>query len=184
MCPESREGADRHNNESTVLNENEIVESTIEHRNYLPYRMKDFLFVLVLIIGIIAAFEGLLAMSFVLLVICSYFLLFRQLIRRARIRKRSYLLTNQRLIVCDKTTDTVLFSFSYDNFPEMTVFENSFNTGYIILGEPEPDFIPYYDLFRIGQKINLKDNEFTLDSLPEVRKVHKQILNRVSEANK
>lgn len=171
-------------NINSNLEDQENITDIIHHKNYIPFRQEDWLrvtvFIPVMFIGVYSVIIGIHFLFF--LIIPGLIVIYSLIQRWVEIRKTKYYLTNKRLIIFDSKEKKIKHSFYYNDFPKMTLRENAYNYGFIILGELEDIFegsdVPFQFPFRRG--INLKDHKIILDNLPNVRTTFELIRNKIS----
>lgn len=172
-----------------MLEPNEHIEQIIQHKNYLPFRLEDWYRVPVylLVIGLaiyILVTEGT-GLSFIFIlpitVGASYFGIYMLLKRWPAVRQVEYIVTDQRLIIWNKKKREVQHSFPFTDFPRMSLRENAYNFGFIILGEPAPLIVTTIDFLRIRTGFNGRDFDVVIENLPEVRKVYNMLREKVGK---
>lgn len=169
------------------LNENERIEMEIKHSKKLPFRLADWLRSLIFIGIIIVAIasirsEGFISIGSVFLLVTFFLGILPLYLRWKRLQPLKYLLTNCRLIIYNESLNQIEHSFDFRSFPEMTLHENAYNSGYIVLGAVQPTF-ETHGLFQTKVGVNLSDHEVVLENIPEVRKVFNTLKEKI-EINK
>jgi hypothetical protein len=166
-----------------MLRPQEYIVQQITHKNHLPFRVDDLVRTFVFSGFIVAAIasissDGFVSVGSLLLLAVIFFFLLPLFNRWKNVRKSAYFLTNQRLIICDTKRCDTLYSFELSEFPQMTLSENPYNSGYIILGEVQETFV------SSGGKtgVNTADHGIVLENIPEVRKIYELIRIAVDEA--
>lgn len=176
----------------TVLEPDEQIEQLIEHKNYLPFRLEDWFRVPICLLVIGLAIHTLITDGFGIrfffilpvTVVSMYFGIYKLFKRWVIIRQIEYIVTGQRLIIRNKKKDTVEHSFTFSDFPRMTLKENAYNYGFIILGEPAPPIVTNVFPLRISTGINGRDHDIVLENLSEVRKVYNMLSVRAGRTPK
>lgn len=165
----------------------EKINHTINHKNYIPLRQEDwarFIFIPLMIVGIYSFIKG--KYFLILLTIPGILIIFNLIQRWIKIYKTKYYLTNKRLIIFDTSKNEIEHSLHFADFPKMTLRENAYNYGFIIIGEPE-ELIEGADTpfrFPIRGGLNLKDHEIVLDNIQNVRKIHDLIQEKINTTKK
>ncbi len=167
--------------------QNEKIVATIFHKNYLPFRQEDWLRITLLTPFLILGVYLLVTEWF------SYFGAFATgislyyygglIFRWIKICSLQYYLTDSGLIIYNVKKRTVEHYFEFSDFPKMTLRENAYNYGFIILGELEPVIegdVPF-KLFESQGGVNLKDHKIVLDNIPNVRTVYNLIQQKTKE---
>ncbi|CAM1346966.1 hypothetical protein [Tenacibaculum crassostreae] len=165
-----------------TLDKDEIIFKEIKHRNFLPFRQEDWarlLFIPFMIFGLYIFFKNQDYFG-LLFAIPNLIILYNLTIRWMKIIRTKYFLTNKRLIIFNTKKEEIEYSFCYSDFPKMTLRENAYNYGYIIVGELEeliegPD-TPFRFPVRTG--MNLKDHKIVIDNIPNVRHTYNLILEK------
>jgi len=167
-----------------TLENGEEITHVINHKNYIPFRQEDWarmLFIPFMIIGIYSFVKG----SYFLIVfaIPGLITIFNLLKRWGKIYQTRYCLTNRRLIIFDSNRNVIEHSFYYVDFPEMTLRENAYNYGFIIIGEIE-ELIEGADTpfrFPIRSGLNLKDHKIVIENILNVRKLYNLIEEKIEK---
>lgn len=166
-----------------ILEIDEKIDFIIEHKNYVPIRPEDwarFIFIPLIFIGIYAFFNG---KYFLILLTIPGIIILSNLVKRwISIYQIRYYLTNKRLLLFDIKKQKILHSFYYSDFPKMTLRENAYNYGFIIIGNTE-DLIEGPETpfrFPMHGGINLKDHEIVLENIQNVRKIHDLIQEKIN----
>lgn len=156
------------------LKENEIIEMEIHHSKKLPFRLEDWLRTLIFLGLTIAAIasirsDGFLSIGSVFLVFVFFLGILPLYLRWKKLQPIKYFITNERLIIFNETQKKIEQSFEFKQFPEINLYENANNSGYVIIGEVQPLFGRYGFGTRVG--VNMIDNNVTLENITEVRKI-------------
>lgn len=177
------------------LGADEILEEKINKRPGIQFRNEDYLHFLLIIFGsflliqILPAFlKGNKDLHW-LFFVCSLMIIkpVYSFVKRWIKNKRSeYLITNERLIIYNKAKNQIFKSFHFNNFPRMALRENAYNSGFIILAEydklwesnPNEKF-DWRDVILRKNYIDMKDYKYTLDNIPEVKKVYNKLLRKI-----
>lgn len=167
-----------------ILENGEKITDIINHKNYTPFRQEDWarlLFIPFMILGIYFFVKG----NYFLIVFAIPGLInvFNLLKRWIKVYQTEYYLTDKRLIIFDSSKNIITHSFYYEDFPKMTLRENAYNYGYIIIGELE-DLMENVDApFRFPTRsgLNLNDHKIVVDNIPNVRKLYNLIQERIEK---
>lgn len=167
------------------LLENEFIEQEIRHKKHLPFRLEDWLRTLILGGVLTGAIDSLsndeYIMGSFLLLLALFVGCLPLFMRWKQLQPLKYYITNQRLIIFNEKQDRIVHSFSYDAFPEMTLRDNAYNFGCIILGEPEPLF-GRHGIFGMKTGVSLADHEVVLENISEIRKIYDNLRGKVKNA--
>ncbi|WP_224484695.1 hypothetical protein [Robertkochia aurantiaca] len=179
------------------LEPDEVIEDKIHKKIGLQLRNEDFLHLFLILFAafvltkIIPAFKNgnqdlaWPLLSGLLMILNSIYSLIKRWVRNFR---TEYFITNKRLIIYDNRRDQIIKSFPFKSFPRMVLRENAYNSGFIILGEYDKlwekdpkDKFEWRNLIFRKNYIDTEDYQFTLDNLPEVRKVYNNLLAKIEE---
>ena len=170
-----------------IIIQNEKIVETIFHKNHLPFRQEDWLRVIlltpILILGISLlvtewfSFFGALATGI------SFYYYGGLISRWIKICNLKYYLTDRSLIIYNVKKKTVEHYFDFLDFPKMTLRENAYDYGFIILGEPKPIIVGDvpFKLFESRIGVSLSDHEVVLDNIPNVRKAYDLIQQKINK---
>lgn len=169
------------------LKENEIVEMEIHHSKKLPFRLNDWLKSIIFVGLTIAAItslrhDGFFSIGTVFLLVVIFLGILPLFNRWKKLQPIKYYITNERLIIFNESSVEIVHSFEFNQFPEITLHENAYNSGYIILGELQPVF-GRYGLFGIKVGINLADHEIVLENISEVRKTYNYLKTKIENTH-
>ena len=175
-----------------MLQPGEEIEQIIVHKNYLPFRLEDWLrvpiYFLVIGLGIYTlSTEGASIEFFLILpvmIVAIYFGVFKLLTRWLITSQLEYVVTSHRFIIRNKKSDKVLHSFAFTDFPEMTLRENAYNYGFIILGKPAPPIVTTISPLRIRTGFNMIDHDVVIENLPKVRTVYNMLRGKAGRSEK
>ncbi|THD67433.1 hypothetical protein E7Z59_07155 [Robertkochia marina] len=178
------------------LRADEVLEAKLNKTTGLQFRNEDFLHFLLFTLGILGLTQFLPAYLngneylFWLVIVSSLMIIkssFSLVLRWIKIKRLEYLITNKRLIIYNKSKDQILKSFPFNDFPRMVLRENAYNSGFIILGEYDKfwesdpkDKFEWGKLILRKRSINL-DYRYTLDNIPEVKKVYQELLSKIEK---
>jgi|GEM_PF-2576536 len=162
-----------------ILDQDEILLNEIKHGNYLPIRQEDlggFMTIPFMFIGLKFYFKH--NEYFSLLFIAPVLLMcIRLLVRWLKILYVSYYMTDKRLIIYNKKQKKIEYSFYYSDFPKMTLRENAYNNGFIIIGAADVHY-----KFSDTRGVELSDFEVVIDNIKNVRVVYNLILEKIKIA--
>jgi hypothetical protein len=155
------------------LRENEKIEMEIHHSKKLPFRLEDWLRSLIFIGLTVAAIaslrsDGILSIGTIFLIVVFFLGILPLYLRWKKLQPLKYFITNERLVIFNKTRDRIEQSFDFTGFPEIKIHENAYNSGYIIIGNVEPTF-GRFGLLGTKVGVNLADHDIVLENIPEVR---------------
>lgn len=166
-----------------ILDKDEIVLKEIKHKNHLPLRQEDwarFLFIPFMIFGLYLFFNknDFLGLIFI---IPNLIILYNFTTRWINILNTQYFLTTKRLIIYNTKFKKNKHSFNYNNFPKMTLRENAYNYGFIIIGELEELIEGPNTPFRFPMitGMNLNDHQIVIDNIPNVRNEYNLIIEKI-----
>ncbi len=167
-----------------ILEAEEKIDFTINHKNYIPIRQEDwarFIFIPLIIIGIYCFFQG--NYFLILITIPGVITVFNLLKRWIKIYHTKYYLTDKRLIIYNTSTNKIEHSLYYVDFPKMTLRENAYNYGFIIIGELEELLEGTDTPFRFPMRsgLNLKDHKIVIDNIQNVRKLYNLIQEKIEK---
>jgi len=175
-----------------MLEADEQIEELIEHKNYLPFRLEDWLripiYLFVIGLGIFILINEGVSIGFIfiipIMIVSLYLSVYKLLKRWVETKQVEYIITDRRLIIHNKKKNKVEHSFKFSDFPCMTLRENAYNYGYIILGEPAPLIVTNTYLLRISRGINIRDHDLVIENLPNVRKVYNRLRGKTGRSAK
>ena len=167
-----------------ILENGEKITDIVNHKNYIPFRQEDWarlLFIPFMIVGIYSLFKGNYFLFF--FAIPGLITVFNLLKRWIKIHQTTYYLTDKRLIIFDSNKNVIDHSFYYVNFPKMTLRENAYNYGFIIIGELEELMEGADAPFRFPTRsgLNLKDHKIVIDNIQNVRKLYNTIQEKIEK---
>lgn len=170
-----------------ILEIGEEINHTIIHKNYIPIRQEDwarFLFIPLIFVGIYSFSKG--YYFLILFAIPGIITIFNLIQRWIKIYHTKYYLTDKRLIIVNTSENKIEHSLYYLNFPKMTLRENAYNYGFIIIGELEELIEGADTSFRFPMRggLNLKDHKVVIENIQNVRKVYNLIQETIEEAKK
>ena len=163
------------------IQDEEIIE-TISHKNYPPFRQEDWLRTILIIpffaLGVFMMFNN--GFSFFSLIIISIGIIYfvQIFLRWKKIIQLEYLLTNKKLLIYNKVNKKIEHSFEFTNFPKMTLRENAYNFGFIIIGEKEPILAVSKSIMGIRGGVNMKDHKIVLENLPNAKEIYNLLKNK------
>ncbi len=171
------------------LTKDEIIEMEIFHKKKLPFRLVDWIKLLISIGLCIAAIasiqsEGYISIGSVFILTIILFIYFPWFLRWKNLQPLKYIVTNKRLIIYNSVRKTIKHSFEFSAFPVMTFHENAYNSGYIILGQVQPSITNGNGLDSFSFGINLLDHGIVLENIPSVKKIFHLLTDKVENSHK
>lgn len=165
-----------------ILENGEYITDVIEHKNYIPFRQEDWVRALTIPFAVGGICIIYVHPIFIGSVFPASYFIFDLIRRWIKIRHTKYYLTDSRFIIYDSNKNHIKHSFYYNDFPKMTLRENAYNYGFIILGETEELIEGHETKFRfpLHSGFNLKDHKVVIDNIPNVRKVMNLIQSKIT----
>jgi len=169
------------------LRENEKIEMEIHHSKKLPFRLEDWLRSLIFIGLTVAAIaslrgDGILSIGTIFLIAVFFLGILPLYLRWKKLQPLKYFITNERLVIFNKTRDRIEQSYDFTEFPEINIHENAYNSGYIIIGNVETTF-GRFGLLGTKVGVNLADHDIVLENIPEVRKTFNYLKTKIENTH-
>lgn len=165
------------------LEPHETIEGKLHKNNRIPFRLKDIVRVTT---GFALFIAGCLSQNgpslyyryigLILIVVSVNMIFVHFFLRWYRTKQLTYYVTSHRLIIYNRRHSTIQNSFPFADLPEMTLRENAFNRGFIILGDLAPDYATTISIFGIRSGLNIADHALVLENLPNVRKTYNLLM--------
>jgi hypothetical protein len=171
--------------EEMTLENGEKITDILNPKNHIPFRQEDWarliLSIPFMIMGIYSFINGM--YNLILFAFPGPYIIFHLLKRWIKVYQTRYYLTDKRLIIFDSKKNVIDHSFYYRDFPKMTLRENAYNYGFIIIGELEELLEGTDTPFRFPMRsgLNLKDHKIVIDNIQNVRKLYNLIQEKIEK---
>lgn len=162
-----------------VLNDNEIILKEILPRKSFFFNMTEKIRIVFsifyLIISLFFIFSKSPILIFGILMFCVglYFAIFRWLLRYFDLKNNYYVITNQRIIIAEKSTNDIEKEIKFTELDQINAEMNTKFFGNIIFGEPENIFGKNDDTFSIFKKsgMNFDEDQYAFLSVENINQV-------------
>lgn len=179
-----------------TLQPDEQIELVLKRSKNIPFRKKDLLNLLVIVINLVCIglilkinlFEIIfipshLVFIFIFLIntvsLCNLGIYYYK--RYLNAFKSTLVLTNKRLIYIDHT-NTALYHLYFSNFPTISYKSNQKGDGYLILGKKQSLISTFTFFIYLGKKVNSTDNDLIFFNIAQVQTVFNLLQVKVLQA--
>lgn len=162
-----------------VLNDSEIILKEILPRKSFFFNMTEKIRIVFsffyLVVSLIFIFSKSAILIFGILMICVglYLAIFRWLLRYFDLKNNYYIITNQRIIIAEKSTNDIQKEIKFTEIDQVNVEMNTNFFGNIIFGEPENIFGKNDEPFSFFKKsgMNFDEHKYVFLSVENINEI-------------